>query len=569
MKDCAVCCEPFNKTSHARIACEQSGACAFEACKTCVRTYLMNTTSDPNCMQCNKAWSDKFLAQKLTTTFMRGDYAVHRKELLVQQQLSRMPETMAAAENYMRISAIETQIKELNTQMKLARQEDSVEGDKFIRTINFLPFDDAPNRKVLIDENNVRIANFRGTVQLLNRTIHALKHTIAVIHTGGEVSGEVVERSARKFIMPCTNADCRGYLSTQYKCELCEHHTCAKCLGHIGLTKGDGNGEGSLHVCKQENIDSADHVRKHTKPCPCCGARISKIDGCDQMWCTQCRKAFSWNTGNLVTGVVHNPHFYQYQREIGGGVAPRNPGDEPAGAAGAGAVCDVPNTFPRYIRVVSHIQQAGIPEPQQKTLSDTIMAIHQLQAHFSNIYISPLRRLLQVEQNFEPERIKYIVKEISREQLATAIMRKDKERKTRIAELHVCDLYKSVAIDMFNMLLANTKTGLDMAADLEKFIAESISLREYCNTQFKEISMVYGVCVPYFSENWQFSQSKFKASTGELDNYIIKREEKKAARELLQKEKLRIEEAARQLAEKRNAHRWGVAQEAAATATEV
>jgi hypothetical protein len=35
------------------------------------------------------------------------------------------------------------------------------------------------------------------------------------------------------------------------------------------------------------------------------------------MWCTQCRTAFSWITGNIETTVVHNPHYYQWMRETG------------------------------------------------------------------------------------------------------------------------------------------------------------------------------------------------------------------------------------------------------------
>ena len=43
------------------------------------------------------------------------------------------------------------------------------------------------------------------------------------------------------------------------------------------------------------------------------------------MWCTQCHIAFSWKSGHKVTGTIHNPHFYQWQRQ--GGKAPiQNPG---------------------------------------------------------------------------------------------------------------------------------------------------------------------------------------------------------------------------------------------------
>ena len=33
----------------------------------------------------------------------------------------------------------------------------------------------------------------------------------------------------KKFIMACANEECRGFLSSAYKCELCKFYTCTKC----------------------------------------------------------------------------------------------------------------------------------------------------------------------------------------------------------------------------------------------------------------------------------------------------------------------------------------------------
>ena len=48
------------------------------------------------------------------------------------------------------------------------------------------------------------------------------------------------------------------------------------------------------------------------------------------MWCTACHIAFSWKSGMRVNGVVHNPHFYAFQRN-GGGEAVQNPGAQICG----------------------------------------------------------------------------------------------------------------------------------------------------------------------------------------------------------------------------------------------
>jgi len=41
--------------------------------------------------------------------------------------------------------------------------------------------------------------------------------------------GEVKSKKARVFVRACPNNDCRGFLSSHWKCGLCELYTCSKC----------------------------------------------------------------------------------------------------------------------------------------------------------------------------------------------------------------------------------------------------------------------------------------------------------------------------------------------------
>ena len=81
-----------------------------------------------------------------------------------------------------------------------------------------------------------------------------------------------VER--REFVMRCPAEECRGFLSTSYKCGTCEGWTCVDC--HVPLGK-DKHAE---HTCNADDILSAKAIKDETKPCPKCGTRIFKIDGC-------------------------------------------------------------------------------------------------------------------------------------------------------------------------------------------------------------------------------------------------------------------------------------------------
>ena len=491
--ECSVCCEPYNKTTHLKIACEH--ACEFEACKSCVRKYILGTTADPNCMQCNKALSDKFLNKYLNSTFMRKEYKQHRTELLVQQQISRLPETMAAAERQKQ----EDDLKKVLSELKVQRSQ----ANKELRELNYTCSHESKSK----EEREMYIKKIERATEtslLLKANYRQSLNNLHIHRAGGHVSGEE-KKEARKFIMPCGNTDCRGYLSTQYKCELCEHHTCAKCFEHIGPVKEEGT-----HECKPENIESAEFIKKQSKPCPCCGTRISKIDGCDQMWCTQCHKAFSWNTGKIVTGPVHNPHFYQYQREHGG--VPRNIGDIPCG--GLPDMLDVRNKFARATDIGSKNNQE---------LYVTLLNIHRLQVHFRYTYIGDLRRDILENQDYEKERVQYILKQISREELASTVYKKDSDRKKKVAISHVCDLFTTVGADMFRRIVTCEKTDAEFATELTHQIAEYDNLRLYVNEQLKEISMTYGICVQQINPNWTNDSLKFNAK-GEMDKYIVKRE---------------------------------------------
>lgn len=88
-----------------------------------------------------------------------------------------------------------------------------------------------------------------------------------------------------------------------------------------------GPAQDTPHECNPDNLASAKLIDAETRACPKCGARVYKISGCNQMFCTACNDcAFDWVTGRIET-VIHNPHYYEFQRQRNGGQAPRVAGD--------------------------------------------------------------------------------------------------------------------------------------------------------------------------------------------------------------------------------------------------
>lgn len=124
----------------------------------------------------------------------------------------------------------------------------------------------------------------------------------------------------QQFIRHCPQSDCRGYLSTQWKCGLCETSVCPKCHGIKANAKAstiaptnEANANTEEHVCDPEMLESANAIRNETRSCPKCSTPIYRISGCYQMWCTVCNTGFDWTNGNELRGKnIHNPHYFAY-----------------------------------------------------------------------------------------------------------------------------------------------------------------------------------------------------------------------------------------------------------------
>jgi ribosomal protein S27AE len=141
-----------------------------------------------------------------------------------------------------------------------------------------------------------RIIQIRVEIALKYREIRLLE---------AHLNNPINYTDRKTFVRKCPNTDCRGFLSTQWKCNLCSYRTCKECL--VCMVDDE-------HKCNPADVETAKLLAKDSKPCPNCGEIIFKIDGCDQIFCTQCHTAFNWRTGRRETGAIHNPHYFEWLR---------------------------------------------------------------------------------------------------------------------------------------------------------------------------------------------------------------------------------------------------------------
>jgi len=436
---CIICCENINKSTRKEIECM---FCEFKSCRTCCESYLL-IESTAKCMnaECGKEWTRKFLKSEFPTKFVNGKLKKHRENIIFERERSLMPATQPYAE-----------VRKHNNILKECNDEIEKELRQLKKRMN-----EMRERKYTLMRNLMRTPDRGG----------------GVIGAVGAVGAGAVER--RQFIKPCPVDDCRGFLSSQWKCGLCSTWCCPDCHIIIGATKD------AEHTCDPNNVESAKMLKAETKPCPKCAAAIYKIDGCDQMWCTMCHTAFSWRTGNIETK-IHNPHYYEWLRKTKGSV-PREPMEHACDQnmeLGRNMIHDFERAF-RRCRILLAIEQES-----SVRFFDQISVIIRYMGHLEMVEIH--------EFNYEAAnrdlRIKYLINEISEEQLKTQLQQAEKKH-NKLVEVN--DIYRMVLTavgDILNRFLRYLRSEPDKVS-MEIF-DELLPLKEYANECLMDIKHTYG-----------------------------------------------------------------------------
>ena len=446
---CLICCEDFNQSNHKEVSCQW---CQFTACRSCCQTYIldqdesicMNKSKNPDgSFICQKIWTRKFVTDNFHKKWINNEWKGMNSRVGVEREKALLPATMVVVESRKEIKAMEQKVK-------------------------------------LLDAKIHRLVQRRLT----------LKRQIAA---GGSVTNNNAHTVGRK----CPDEECRGFLSTQWKCGMCDKWTCSDCHVIKGMTRD------TEHTCDPDVRATAQFLAKDTKPCPKCSTPIHKIEGCDQMWCTQCHTAFSWRKGTIETR-VHNPHYYEWQRQQNGGAAPRNFGDFECGRDLADQQAN------SYIRKIFNI-----PDMLEELTSDECLRMN----HISNEIPVIIQKTIHLQERdarfFRTDnvvdnleiRVRYLNKELTDKQFASKVCAayKAHEKKKDIANViqlqvqGVTDIIYRIA-DLLKTRCQKTDGSFTTYYRISPIISKQISnifdevkrLTEYSNEILKEHADTYG-----------------------------------------------------------------------------
>jgi hypothetical protein len=238
---------------------------------------------------------------------MSKEWKQKRADVLFNREQSHFLETMKHIEKLNQIDVLKKsktkiteEIKTIQTILKTTITDKKME---YIQPNILIPTEIMDNIKMIQDEiKNIQDKIEKELISPRKKQIKDIDTTIYKIQNESSYKDTQEPFTIRS----CSLESCKGILhKITGTCLICQKQTCLSC--NRECLEG--------HICKEEDLDTWMEICKHSKPCPNCATRISKIDGCSQMWCPHCHKAFNWNTGKIENGVIHNPHYYEYVRQ--------------------------------------------------------------------------------------------------------------------------------------------------------------------------------------------------------------------------------------------------------------
>ena len=441
-QDCVICAEKYTKIQRKPVSCPK---CNYESCINCLRRHCLDG-NDAMCMNpdCRSIFPTTFLYETFPMAFMKGEFRKHQADLCMNKEKALLQATM--------------------------------------------PYVEAKIKK---DEAKKDLETLVKEQRILLQKIYEVKYKIRGYESQ---AGEIEQKERKAFIKKCQTEGCNGFLNNSYNCSICKTSFCGRCFE----LKEEN------HVCDEDILKTAQLLKKDTKSCPNCNEMIHKIEGCDQMYCTKCHTGFSWKTGKIVTGIVHNPHYFQYHRDIGD--LNRAIGDIPCGGIPnieffKRKICETLNlemkNFNNIISLYRYNQLTPATKNNEhyvngKNLFRKIMNWIQIASHVRDIEIPMNDEGTNFNKNLE-KRIDFLMNNCTEKEFKDYCIKKETSWVKKREILQIYTTFATLIEDQLRNIIAEQ---VEKISEVDLILQECIHILDYINNCFKNLSKTLKKTVP-------------------------------------------------------------------------
>ena len=484
--ECMTCCEKFNKSSRTKVQCPY---CPWATCRQCTKHYLSaDDFAAPKCPDCKAGWSEEFLETALTKTFMLKEYKECRERVLYEVEKARLPETQEDAQRYKAAKEI---VDPVNAATKAIRERYESHPDKiaFDAAVGGMKETECYSEEYFTAYDAYK--RMKREMQLeINGiepdTIHTIRHQVNLYGRMTEFAKATSTKSVWTFRMKCPLDSCEGFVGMNWVCGLCSTKFCSDCHEKVAAETKVGD---AVHVCNPDTVATVKTIHSEAKPCPKCATMISKIDGCDQMWCTQCKTAFSWRTGN-VEDRIHNPHYYEWLRRSG------NQAElDRRAAADRGGEVAVCQDWRQMINDVTRLYWTNkdMRTDEMKMILGSIRLLEHINGSEIEQYSSYRR---DVDDKKRVLRVRRLVHEITDEDWRNSLQRMEKQNNKDRRVVQILELFRNTGAEILYQICADRTIATKMNA----IIDQVRQLSEYCLNELEKLGKRYNNKMP----KWDF-----------------------------------------------------------------
>ncbi len=439
---CIVCDYPFGQVVRTKIECKH---CNYTACKACYKQYFLSK-ANPQCMNCNTIWNQDILESHFPRTWCNSEYRKHTENVMFQQELSLIP--LATQELNKRKLAEERE----NMTESLMHQEHQI--DILRQTVMRFNRRAASGSEWAIIERDQQVPKLEERIRIEEEKYNVMVSEIIKFNDQNSFDNTNIVSTR-----PCFTSKCKGFLNFRYECVVCDTVWCKDCHERVQ----------SAHVCDQNLVKTYKMLEKDTKNCPGCKTLIFKISGCDQMYCINCNTAFSWETGQIEKGRIHNPHYFEYLQ--------RREREQQEQQANPNECVELSLNL---ILKMNHTKKST-DTPQ----GDFIVELERFRRHVEETNLQQYTETLRVQpmQRNLDLRIQYILNKIDEKTFRSIIVKRDTDTKLCT---HYYNLMYSLTLVCRDVLVRYLQDSNYLCNDVKSQIIE---YAKYFNTEMEKVSI--------------------------------------------------------------------------------